>query len=218
MTLAREIVVDIANQVGGASPSTSTIKDWSRYKNNGTLTGITWSQEPTGLWVPVFDGSTSVIDCGGHSSTKCLYGLTIELWINPTNIAEWDRFADNESAGAGYVLAFAASNALRFRCNRGAVMDTNSTLTAGVWAHIVATWDGTTKKIFVNGVQDAVTAAFAGPIVASSVNVFWGRYSEGATTYFDGKQSKQRILNYALTSAQIRARYHSTKWLFGVAS
>ena len=40
-------------------------------------------------------------------------------------------------------------------------------VTAGVWSHIAGTWDGTTMKLYINGVLSGTTA-LSGPIASNT--------------------------------------------------
>ena len=45
------IVLDVARQIGGPEPSTTTLTDLSGFGNDGAMTNVTWAQEPSELWV-----------------------------------------------------------------------------------------------------------------------------------------------------------------------
>jgi len=47
----------------------SSVHDLSKYHNNGTITGATWTQLPSGIWVLSFDGVDD-------------YGYSILVYIN----------------------------------------------------------------------------------------------------------------------------------------
>ena len=75
------------------------------------------------------------------------------------------------------------------------------------WEYLVATYDGTTKRFYVNGVEvGSSTAAFA--VNDQSVLRFGGGATEGNGTYFfEGDVDEPAIYNKALTQEQIILHY-----------
>ena len=77
-----------------------------------------------------------------------------------------------------------------------------ASLTANVWTHMAATYDGSTVRLFINGVQVA-SAAFSGSITSSTNplriggNSIWGEY-------FQGMIDEVRIYNRALSQPEIQ--------------
>jgi hypothetical protein len=71
------------------------------------------------------------------------------------------------------------------------------------WTHLTATFDNTTLRLFVNGVQVG-TRAVAGPILTSTGvlhiggNSIWGEF-------FQGRIDDLRIYNRALSTAEIQS-------------
>src|SRR5207244_541666 len=68
------------------------------------------------------------------------------------------------------------------------------------WSHVAATWDGTTLKLFVNGVQIAGNVTNA--TIPSSENLLIGR-SQIYGQPFDGSIDELRIWNTARTQTDI---------------
>ncbi len=85
---------------------------------------------------------------------------------------------------------------------------TSQPMTNNVWAHIVATWDGTTKRLYVNGQLDA-SEPFAGPIFDTAEPVRVGSYGAFgvAAEFFDGQIDSPAIYNRPLTPAEIQQRF-----------
>jgi hypothetical protein len=75
-------------------------------------------------------------------------------------------------------------------------------LLASTWAHLAATYDGSTQRLYVNGVQVS-SRAQTGPIAISSGplriggNAVWGEY-------FQGRIDEVRIYNRALSQAEVQ--------------
>ena len=75
-------------------------------------------------------------------------------------------------------------------------------LVAGVWTHLAATYDRTTIRFYVNGIQVA-TAAQTAAISTSNAVLTIGADFYGE--YFNGLIDEVRIYNRALTAAEILA-------------
>jgi hypothetical protein len=73
------------------------------------------------------------------------------------------------------------------------------------WAHLCVTYDGTTVKIYQNGVQDTNTLAVAANLDADSGPQYILRFATGAASafVFNGYLSEIRLWSIALTQGQI---------------
>src|SRR5262249_45497374 len=82
----------------------------------------------------------------------------------------------------------------------------NPTLAPNVWTHLAASFDGSTYRVYTNGVLVGATAA--------SFNLSGGslKLAEplGDESYYGGGMDDLRIWNTARTAAQIQSNYNST--------
>jgi glucose/arabinose dehydrogenase len=186
----------------------STVSDRSGKGNNGTITGATrtttgkfggaLSFTGTGKWVTVPD-STSL-----HLTT----GVTIEGWMNPTanGAGSWRAMAVKETAG-GLSWALYPFGDGGFP---SAHMFTTSELWArgttkpalNAWTHVAATYDGTTIRLYINGVQ-AATKAQTGSLIASTQPLRFGGDAPWGE-WFQGSLDEFRVYNRALSAAEIQ--------------
>jgi hypothetical protein len=74
------------------TPSTVTWNDQSRAKNHGALTNIIWTKRPNGLYVPVFNGATSIITITDKTSIQNIFSIggTVLAWIFALSDGEGD--------------------------------------------------------------------------------------------------------------------------------
>ena len=72
------------------------------------------------------------------------------------------------------------------------------------WAHLAGTWDGTTKRIYVNGVMVASTAS---QISYDTHNIYLGADENNGTLAlpFDGELDDLRVYNRVLSASEIAA-------------
>lgn len=82
-------------------------------------------------------------------------GLTVEAWVRRIDTST----ACQTIVGKGYQTGFwlgICNNRLRFYSNGfGSLFDGNRTFVAGEWTHVAATFDGTTRRLYINGNLDA---------------------------------------------------------------
>ncbi len=134
-------------------------------------------------------------------------GLTIEAWINPSTVTGWRTVALKEAANNLSYALYSGNNAQR----PGGWLSVNGTdyavtsttnLVVNTWTHVAFTYDGTTLRMFVNGVQVSSLAGPASIIASNGVlriggNGVWGEY-------FRGLIDEVRIYNRALTAMEIQ--------------
>jgi hypothetical protein len=137
--------------------------------------------------------------------------FTLEAWVYPTALGSnrWRNVLIKERSGGEVYNLYAHSDT-----NRPAVFVVptassqpseargTSQLAVNAWSHLAATYDGTTLRLYVNGVQVA-TRAMTAPLLTSSGalrlggNSVWGEY-------FQGRLDEVRLYNRALTAAEIQ--------------
>ena len=127
----------------------------------------------------------------------------------------------NGSVNTQYSLFYNSSNDICYRTYGLSTTDlTVNTSTAGVvnnqWNNVVATFDGTNKRIYVNGVLRATSATLSGTVTQNTTGAaFIGIYGGGGYP-FNGRIANTQIYNKALTSQQILDNYRATKGRYGL--
>ncbi|MBP7552211.1 MAG: Ig-like domain-containing protein [Spirochaetes bacterium] len=88
--------------------------------------------------------------------------------------------------------------------------DTASDLIANNWYHVAVSMNGTTGRLFINGIETD-SGTFAGTRQTETNGINLGRYFNGAFQYFNGKIDDVHVYNYALTTAEIGGIYSAEK-------
>jgi len=156
-----------------------------------------------------FDGSNDYVDCGNSASVQRngTQSLTLEAWVKPTGgqwvavISKFVHTASNE----GYSLEIFTDNKVSLLYGNN-WSDWNATtsstsLTPGVWSHIAATYDGTTVKVYINGLLTQ-SATWTNGLTDSGTNLLLGARS--GTTFYSGQMDEVRVWTVARTEAEIR--------------
>ncbi len=180
------------------------------------------------LWTVTQLGQNSSLSFSGSSSAYAQIpnapelnpttSITLEAWIYPTtwrtNIYEGSIITKEISSGnGGYILRCGAGGKLSFALGIGSTFQelatTTNVLTLNQWQHVAATYDGSTMRIFRNGIEIG-TKAQTGPINVSSNRVEIGRNYAYTDRYFTGRIDEARIFNVALDAATIQTWYNKT--------
>jgi len=179
---------------------------------NGNTTQGTFS--PYGSnWSNFFTGS-SYLTAGTTASNFLCTGsatgitATFEAWVYPTayntGASAW-MFSPVQAKGATYFNFGIRNGAVRFYWYDGGYKNVDSASTSDVplntWTHIAATINGTTIKIYVNGVLSTTSATYTG-VAAAGLNQNDNIGVEGnQPTYFSGYISNYRLTNTVVYSS-----------------
>jgi concanavalin A-like lectin/glucanase superfamily protein len=118
----------------------------------------------------------------------------------------WRTVAFKESTGAMTYALYASTDTgpPTGQANVGGERDARGTtaLPTATWSHLAVAYDGTTVRLYVNGVQ-AATSAAGGPMAGSTQplklggNAVWGEW-------FAGLLDDVRVYNRALSATEIQ--------------
>jgi len=172
--------------------------------NNGTATDLTYASGLVGK-TGVFNGTSSKVDTntnnliGGKSqvSFSCLFKNTTTVGIQPM-YANWvvsgDRvFIIRIRDGQLMVLTVTGTDTIV----TGIFFDFTD---INIWHHIVFTYDGSTMRMYLDGIESNFTFSQSGLLRDGVSNDFIGNY---LTNYFSGSLDCVRIWDKTLTQTEI---------------
>jgi len=148
--------------------------------------------------------------------------FSVEMWWQPTSavtkvaqvlIGRWTGTA------GGYMWRLRTSNAhVSFQVSpdgsaAGRTLTTSTTVTAGQWHHIVATFkDGgagaSQMRVYINSAVNKVTVNDASPYYKGTTDLILGLYSGGTTGGTMGYVGLVRIYNYCLSATDVKRLYN----------
>lgn len=203
--------------------SGTTWFDLSGNGNNGTNANMTYSQTVRGEFF--FNNSSSVSTIPNSPSLNPTTGLTIESWVNFSgNDNDFIFEKGNVNTQFSLFSHGGVLNDIMFRTYHvgdGSYHDfsvNKSTvgITTGKWYHLVGSWDGSFKRLFVNGVQ-VLQGAKTGNLVSTTQGAAVGRFG-GTTTgyYWGGFISKVSVYNRGLTASEIRTNFEALRGRYGL--
>lgn len=165
-----------------------------------------------------FDGSDDYINIGDQSAFEPMDNapFTVEAWINRDTFTTLDVIVakDNDittPTDDGWHLYISPSDAINFIIGSGSSSHTVTSvspylITASGWNHILATFDGTTGYIYLNGV---LAATGVGSVLQpdNAVNVTIGAESDAGNP-FDGKIDEVKFYNSFFAADQAKRLYN----------
>jgi len=190
--------------------SGTTVADSSGHGNNGTASGTTWSSSGMFGGALVFNGAPSVVTVPDSSSLHLANGMTLEAWVNPASSSSTWRDVIYKGDDNYYLEASSDANSPAGGGNLGganANVFGGSALAAGSWTYLAVTYDGSTLRLYVNGVQVAAQAVTGALTVSSNPLQIGGDSFYGQN--FAGKIDEVRVYDGALTAAQIQTDMNS---------
>ena len=176
--------------------SGTSISDGSGNGQNGTASNMGWT---TGKFGPagVFANSNrAVVDLGPSTSFNTPYSLTLEAWVNPTDVGGEQSIFRKQADDGSLIYDFQVQGQvwLRLNGNEGNAHGA-TTLQPGRWYFIAGTYDGSTIKVYLNGVLDG-SASYSKPLrYGTSTHLYLGGDGQNNNKYFDGLIQNARISN-----------------------
>jgi len=209
--------------VDGTRSSTQSLIDLTRATN---IDVSTLSFDSTGQ--PIFDGTDDYVDLPSNSDVLTTNGsYTLSAWLKPDG-SSWGSNAIplyntyNQGTGNfGIWHHFGHDNILRWR-HRGASYTYGDLsgigLVANTWQLTTITWDGTTLKLYKNGVlQNSTTSPsdFARSTGAPRIGAIAIR-SSGLFYCWNGSISRHEVYDRALTLEEIKQNFNAYKNKFNI--
>ena len=166
-----------------------------------------------------FDGSNDYIDCGNDSALNPADAITISVWVklNSKDIDQEIIRKSRDSSGEVYEIFIKDNNEIFFGIRDSSGTENyvlpSTTLTTGVWHHIVGTYDKQYLRLYLNG-DEIGSESSTLTLDSSSKNLSIG-YNDAGTKYFNGDIDDVRLYNRALSTDEISTLYHSSSYYNG---
>jgi hypothetical protein len=178
--------------------------DISGNENIGTINGATYNS--TNLGNLIFDGADSITFPSVNNIPISNSSYTISVWFNPTSLGDkgligWGNYGSSNQTNA---LRLTSSGIVNYWWAND--LSVTYSFTTGNWYNAVATFDGTTRSIWING-SIVGSDTPVGHNVPYSSNLTVGLTN--TTEYFDGKIGVVQVFPSALTQTQITQNYNA---------
>lgn len=159
--------------------------------------------------------TTNYVDLGNTSALNILGPITLSAWVSPTLTTGTTILVARTtgSVTTGQFEFYKSGANVSFRIGNGAAFSSstfsNVFLSANTWVHIAGVFDGSTLRVYRNGVSSSA-ATFTGPQVSYNNNVKLGMRSNNSVPGASGelRMDDVRIYNRALSASEISALYN----------
>ncbi len=220
MTAARAADSDALLRLSFDEGSGTTASDSSGAGNNGKLVGgpVFRSQTADGSAHALnFDGTDDYVDLGSFDVAGS--GLTMAAWFkadsfpgqyqDPRIISKASGTAANDHVFMLGTIKSGSDTVLRARVRVNGATTTlvasSGKLKTGVWQHAAATYDGSTLRLYLNGVEVGRQRLSGKIDVDPNLKVAVGSQPGGRTRFFDGMLDDVQVLKRAKSPAEILA-------------
>lgn len=178
----------------------------SNHLNLQNLSGTSWEPGIIGSAVGLNGNSNTFASISHNSSLSIPNALTISAWVKPNLLHRGTILY--KSSGNGFEFWLDSDGQLEFRLNRsnnGSTYRLRSNFNYGSslnkWTHVAATFDGSTCKIFINGVEDKSVTYNPFTIGTTSGSLILGAL--GTIQRWQGAMDEVRLYNRALSLQEI---------------
>ena len=196
----------------------TTVRDASGNELHGALVnGAGWSEGTQGTALRLDDGRRQYVDFGDPDALSLTGPLTLTAWVRYETSQTWYPAIlgkGYEQTGA-YSLHLRPGLTLWFEVDaedgtRHFYNPTDLSLTPAAWAHIAATYDGATMRVYVNGRQAGkgkeVTASLRR--TAAPFRIGW----LGSYGHLNGCVRDAAVYCRAMSWQEVHTRYRSGPW------
>jgi hypothetical protein len=176
----------------------------------GTLwNGPAWSTGRKGGALSL-NGINQYVEMGNTPKLAPSGPFTIAAWVNPAAVDGKIRYvlADYNEQGdhSSFALRIEASGQASFFWENPSGIEprafSRSVLKTGTWVHLAGVWDGSTRKMYVNGVSEGTESATQ-PRPSGLSMVAIGRPGAFNGLYFSGDIEDVRLYSRALSDAEL---------------
>jgi hypothetical protein len=195
------------------SGSGVTAVDSSGNGHDGLLVnGTAWEVDPTRGSVVILDGIDDHVTVDADLLAMDSWNeFTVAAWVKndigvgagTDDIISWWRWTGYPCRDCSFVLTHHKNNEYFFQMG-------DAYLSGGIvgndWTHVVATYDGISLRLYVNGAEVA-SVPYDGGIPISNADLIIGSQADGSN-YFDGRVDSLEIYDVALTAQEVLSRYH----------
>ncbi|MFA5013418.1 MAG: LamG domain-containing protein, partial [Candidatus Paceibacterota bacterium] len=179
----------------------------------GTVSGAsTYSSCPQGTCYS-FDNIDDYIELADASDLRMTTGGTISVWIYPESHGEGSHGSiickgTDSLATGGYYFILDSPNKIIGRINTGTYLVSSGAITFNQWQLITATFNGSGRKIYLNGVDITFSGGGETALPPNSSGIIRiGNASYSTDQTFDGYIDDVQIYNAIMPTSQIQQMY-----------
>ncbi len=158
-----------------------------------------------------FDGTDDYITMGIDAAHQITNTLTVEAWIKPSANLGYAGIINNlwetsgNKGGFGLTMGGVSANIMFAVTTTASATYLPATIPAlNQWVHVAGTFDGSTMRVYINGIETATTAKTGSITYASPNDLMIGRYwDNNESYYYTGAVDDVRLWNIVRTQSEI---------------
>lgn len=202
----------IRYDMSSLNPGDLKLKDFSGHENHGTINGAAKAPGRIG-GAYRFDGSGDYVQVTDSNSLDATQ-VTVAAWITTDSVS---GTASAVRKDAAYFIRRNTSS-IEFTARISAVdrtVTSTTTLTAGSFVHVAGTYDGSTVRLYINGVEEGTPVSISGSIDTNANDLFVGS-ANASVELWEGIVDEVYIFNSALSESEIAELAGGQDWAFMV--
>ncbi|MBK7319521.1 LamG-like jellyroll fold domain-containing protein [Candidatus Villigracilis affinis] len=192
------------------------IIDATTFGNDGSITGgPTWVTGMNGLALDLSGTGQYAMVPDNNSLDIASNRITLSAWIKPEKVATQNiiKKTTGTTTANGYELSLSAAGKVFMRLNGNVNYRIDSLASypsdGNTWMHVAATYDGTTLRMYINGVLDNTKAATL-TIAPNATNLGVGAEPTFINLY-QGLLDDVRVYNRELSLAEIQVLFGNSQ-------
>ena len=184
-----------------------TVDDSTGNNNPNTLVGGSYSTDVADevKHSLSLNGTDAYVSVPHSASLNITGAITVEAWVKYNSNGLYQNVVAKEcypqTGCGGYALQISNTGKLRFVIYLSAsnylTVTGATTVTPGAWHHVAAVFDGSQRRVYLDGAQDGTASGSLGPI-SGTANLSIGRRSSVSQYYFNGLVDEVRVSAAAL--------------------
>ena len=193
--------------------------DLSGNNNTGTLTnGPTFNSANGGSIV--FDGVDDYVTTPHNSAYNMTLAMSFNFWFKSTKTV--DCYISTKTENSFYICVGPTgevANKMSFYLigvSPAGWVQSVSDVSTGNWVHTGITWDGSTSRIYINGILDKSASNTGTASTGTSPLLIGARFQATYGGYGSGNISNFSIYNRALSATEVLQNYNAQKSRFGL--
>ncbi len=185
--------------------------DSSARGNNGAMVGAPVVGGGVMGRAREFNGTTGHVEIP-HAASLNAASFTFSAWVRVTGNAGSYRavVSSRDTAYRGYILYAGPNDTWQFWTGNGSQWPSlqGPAITMNSWTHLAGTFDGTTKRLYVNGALYGTQAMSSySPNTARPLRIGAGANETNANFFFHGGIDDVRIFSRALSASEVSSLY-----------
>lgn len=166
-----------------------------------------------------FNGADTTVSVSTSTTVNVTSAITLAVWVRTSATNDASGIVYKVASNSGYKMSFDVSGGVRadFYNDASAISPIYSATNVedNNWHFVVATYDGSTAKIYVDGVVGGTAPTGSGYVTGTNntnTSLVIGNDSSAVNRYYNGLLDDVRVYNRALTSNEIQRIYESSRF------